>query len=239
MARPLRERADIDEHDRDDLLDAAQPGIARQDLLRGLAARRAGRRSAAAALSRAIRASMWLNSAMSSPNSSARGKWTLRIEPALRDALRRDAQLIDRLGDEPADHQRGAKAESDADGADENGEPGRIGSRRGRREAQEQERTDRANARGNRPEQSAPAQRKRPAARREVGARIAKKRGEKSPMARQFDEKETVRDGDESGDEKRDRQMPEQPRDRADPEQPRARSGKRERREARRRRRWP
>jgi hypothetical protein len=77
--------------------------------------------------------------------------------------------MIDRLGNEASDQESGAKTERDPDRSNKNGKPRGIGPRRGGSEAQEKKRTDRANARRNRPEQSTALERKGPAAGSKIG----------------------------------------------------------------------
>ena len=57
----------------------------------------------------------------------------LHVQMTFCDCLRRAAQVVNRLKEKPADHDRGAQPERDSDAANKDGEPLRITVRRRRR----------------------------------------------------------------------------------------------------------
>src|SRR6266550_330471 len=116
-----------------------------------------------------------------------------------RNRVGRGAKLMDRFGNQPTDHERGAKTERDPNCADENGEPCCVGARRFRCEREKKERAYRTERCRDRPENAAPAERKRDHAGDEIRADIAKKNGKQSPMSRQLEKENRVRDRDETG----------------------------------------
>jgi len=117
--------------------------------------------------------------------------------------------LIDRLGDEAGDHGGGAEAEGDEDGANDQFEPDGIGVGGWRGEGHEEQRADGADASGDSPHKAASAQGERVDIGEAVGAHIVEVDAEERPLARQFNQEETLRDGDEGRDGEGDGQMPE------------------------------
>jgi hypothetical protein len=97
--RPLGERANVHEHDRNDLLDAAKPGITRQNLLR-----RPSPDMQAERLPQSFLLAQLVQHVVELRDEKAElvraGQMQIPVEPPFGNALGCAAQLIDRLGNE-------------------------------------------------------------------------------------------------------------------------------------------
>jgi hypothetical protein len=100
--RALRERANVHEHNRNDLLDAAEPRIARQDLLR-----RPSPNMQTERLPQSLFLAQLMQHVVELRDEKAElvraRQMQITVEASFGNALGRAAQLIDRLGNEAAD----------------------------------------------------------------------------------------------------------------------------------------
>ena len=139
-------------------------------------------------------------------------RWDLHSEIALRDRAGGFAELLDRLGNGAADQERRAQSEGNADHADEKAEPLGVRARRGRREIEEKEGSDRADAGGDGPHQASGAEGDRVNAAQPIRAHVPEERGKERPVAGEFDREKALRHRHETGDGEGDRQIPEEQR---------------------------
>ena len=185
-------RTNIHEHHRDDLLHAAKPRIAREDLLRCLFPN-VQTEGAPKALLFTEFVDHMIEFADEQPEFVDAHQGNVKVKTSPRHSLGCVAQIVDWLHDQPADQDRCAETECDPDAADEYGKPLRIAFWRWWRKIQQEQRANRADSRRDCPKHSAGAQGKCHSSRREIGSRPAKKHRKQSPLTRQLDEKKAVR----------------------------------------------